>query len=510
MMKNPILCLASVVMPLFCAALLSSCQKEDVQVSVREDVVIDIPDFTGGPDDVLVSATLVDTKSVAEAVQNATKSFSETGLVLDEFAALAGDDAPSLMSGFDNIVYLVQNIVDLTEVKEFLHDLDIETDIELRTYRINYKSKGGVNGAEDVILSADVSYLADKQNRFKRHLESVSLFSVGYGTAYMDISTLNDLVAPARAAHNALAVFPHCQGMVADAGAHLVAPAEFLQKSRQTIDAEIAALQLVKLLDDVTMMSQYYTENIGESNGGGVSLGVHYLLENDPDYKKVNEEYIHLAATYIDEGNLSYTTTFPGLMNTPDSPDGLTFPLTPNGLMPSMYLANVVSSIYSHPEMFVTEDKTYVEEDYFKEDFLSLGFYGRQWIPYFKTGTMSMAMMAFFYKGGMTGIVKEDVLDETGNIDVNNPAIKCLMDVYALNDVMLGGWSPKKPVKFAHSTIDEFVNFDDVKAVAENLTKGAPGWNVKVSTNSFFGHFTSVYYWLFLDIMLKKHPCPLV
>ena len=457
----------------------------------------------------LISYSFVGSQTVGEAIEESTRSaVSETGVSLESYLKLSGSDVPDFFAGIKSIVGMVPDLETLSSVIEYF---DFETDLEIVTYRIVYSTLGGIDGKEKVNLTADVAYLTDKYGILDRILESVTLFSAGFHIMAIDCVYYEPFIIPLRSLFNSLVVYPHFQGVSEDKGKHDVVPSDFIMGARQAIDAERAALQLVKSLPKVAMYKGYYTENTGMSNGGGVAFSVHYLLENDPEYKTLNKDLIRLRSTCIAEGNLDYSETFSHLMKEGSSL-GSSLSLNIDVLKPEMFLSSVVGTVDSHPEYFGI-NSTYGYYDVFSKYFNSEFLKGEnKYAPYdgssnyIETYRKCKLYQTMLSRRGISikDVINPQILDSDGQIDVNNEYVKLLLetiDKYNKKDEVLSGWTPSASIVLAHSEIDDFVSIDTAREVADNL-----GSNVSVKTTDKYSHEIASFYFMFTEICFKKHP----
>ena len=482
----------------------TSCQKDEVFVA--EDV--DIEEVSVRPAGTLVSYDLVSTKGVQQACDEALQLLSEqTGGLLEAVQV----DSPSLLNTFG----MIRLVIDIPEELEEVIDAvaNIDTRLEVRTYRINYTSVAGSEGNEPATLSAYVAYMADKKDEIERRLEAVSLFHSGFNTSFDDVTAFSNFIVPIRSAYNNLVVYPFYSGVGADLGKHDVTPSEMLIKARQAIDAEVAALQLVQELDKVTMKCNYNTVNMGTSNGGGVSVATQYLLETDDEYKAINKEYVHLGSTYCCEGALNYANCFAPIMSEARSKDGFSLSgLTPESMKPSMYLSVVTSSYDTWKDVYFNENVTL--EDFFKPEFLQTpamqgGVQYANWIECFRTGTMEQSMGG--YQFVMSDIVNEGILDADGQIDTGCEAVKCLFKCFDYTSSAISrGWTPTTPLVLASSMDDEFLPFEDILEAYTDLSHNGLNLNVKLRTVPILGHSLGVTWFFLKDILLKKYPCAII
>jgi len=427
------------------AIVFTSCEKAAIELNN------DIPEKgTEGTTGILQSAELISSIPATKAYMDALTLAKENG-VLDSDKTPVNTDEINVLS----------TILDLVGI-------DVDEEVlakygpKVKIWRINYWTEGGYckekpagkYEKEKILLSADVCYLESSGADKTRELESISIFNGTFNSAEGDLAVLRDLVLPVRALYNAVVIFPWYQGSQIDRGVHAVTPGEFLIKGQQAIDAELAAIEFINSISDsenIYLSDDYYTEIMGISNGGGTALASQYLLENDSAYKKINSESIHLVGTYLGEGCTSYSQVFPILMEDNPCPDQIASSLTNiEEVKPGAYISSVLGAWYTYklkPVDKKPEDKNYqkelakyqeeekkMQENFFKSDLLTKKFHNEN-TPYTEDADAENIIYAArygnLYKGalgdfvGMTieDIVNESLLDESGNIDMENQNI---------------------------------------------------------------------------------------
>lgn len=408
-----------------------------------------------------------------------------------------------------------------------LLDIDLsEIGLELRTYRIVYKTKD--NRGKEIQLSGDVSYLANPINSHTRILESVSLFHSAFFTDEGKSTEYEQYAFPARSIHNALVVYPHYQGVHEGRKPEYlegrpVTVAELLLKARQGIDCELAAIELINKLKGVKLMPQYYTENIGLSCGAGTALATQYLLENDPQLKHVNKKSIRLTGTYCCEGCYSYSGLLSKLTEVVHYDESLEEFTSMEDFKPACLIAVIVGAYDTWKGMKDQDGNEFFAgvddvNEYFSPEFLGSDNLfeddGRQItdiIDYFRTGTLSAHSRIFKRAGFLSStMINPELLNSAHEIDVTNSKIKTLLNALAQNDRILSGWNPSAQLCISHSTGDEFVPYSQALDVYKSLSKGGLNRNVRLQTIPCLNHTNGNKFYGIKDIVLKKHPYELL
>jgi len=398
--------------------------------------------------------------------------------------------------------------------------------VNVKTYRITYWTKGGFEGKEDIQLTADVCYATNEQDNICRKLERINVFNSSFNCAEGDLTSLRDLVIPMRALHNNLVVFPWYQGAMNDRGVHAVTPGEFLMKARQAVDAELAAIAFIESISEdehVRLDEDYYTENLGVSNGGGTALAFQYLLEKE--HPRANSERIRLKGTYLGEGCLSYSKVFPMMMTDVPCPDEIGASIASlDAVKPGAYLAPIVGAWYTYMIDPKSNDYSFKEKEmqkmFFSEKAIDTPFENTFWPKYKDDTTAENIIYASRYGQlywGIYGdfsdytidtIINPDLLTE-GHLDVSKDGLKELMEIFKKNDdKLLTYWNPQAKIFIRHSTADEFIPFPVVNEYYNILSNNGYNKNVTLGKFDGYGHIVSSLLCT-LEIMFKKNPCPI-
>lgn len=475
-----------IILAVLFAGFAVSCQKENI---------IDYPEPDGSEQAILqssgklLSAELVSSIPVTKAVDDAVTQ-------CDEISGTLVGTMPEISS----TELLNTNI------------LGFKINLQVRTYKIVYNSVAS-NGStiENAELTGYVSFLADEAGHIsKRYLESVTMFHTAFNTSTSSTEDYHTIVAPIRSLYNALVVSPMYQGTFSDSGKHVIAPSETIFKAKQALDCEMAALELVSQLDDVEMMPQYYTENIGISNGGGAALAFQYLLDTQSEYQKKYGEAINLKSTYVDEGCCSTAEMFDDIINYHNYGDSFKI-VDMNTLSVSGFITTVVGTFFTWKDKYFTDiDPLHnnVElKNYFSDEFWSNpGKYE------FNVVYDYIADKGIQYGWDIEDVVNPDFVSYdafTGRNYFNRRenGFKQLFEAMEKeNDVIIRGWYPKESLVFAHSESDEFLYFDKQMAIYNDLSRFGTNRNVSFRTVKSLDHCSSTIYFLIKDILLEKHP----
>lgn len=383
---------------------------------------------------------------------------------------------------------------------------------QLETYRIVYNTKDA--RGNDIQLSGDIGFISEASGRVDRKLESVSVFHTTFNVdddenAISNTSMGNrDIVIPARALHNALAVFPHYQGAGIDKGKHMFTPSEPLLKARQAIDCELAALEFINSLDYIRMDDNYYTENMGASNGSSPALAMQYLLENDGTIAE-KAGTVRLKSTYLGEGLYRFKDVFLNIANEKNPESSSMDKYTPYVLMSA-----IAGAFDTWPEEFTSRGISSVEE-IFSPAFLGIrvNHNGSEigMLELLATGDCSVDLFGNtpFEDKGLTlrTILNPEILHPMeGTVKEDSKYVQALLAAFEHNELIAEGWNPVSSLKFVHSQKDEFVPYEDVLKVYNNLNRNGRNKNVKIEKINVNSHLLSTYYLIFRDIVGKKHP----
>jgi len=389
-----------------------------------------------------------------------------------------------------------QELIKLSIFGEDLINLNIVT------YRIKYWSVASYHGKEyPAKLYGDVSFLVNTASDENRTLESVTLYHTFYNTSSRDVE-YGEEIANLRAIYNALVVFPLYQGGFYDPNYEfednkfVVAPMEYIYKAKQAIDCEIAALEFIEKLENVQMAEDYYTEVVGISNGGGPALATQYLLESgqDKDYS-AKAEKINLYTTYVGEGNCYTKPLFNLLLSEYKSSSSI---LVGDIDMNSLASVAYVSAVAGSYKTWMKHDSK-VRGKYFTEQ-------GKALYDEYVANESSLMEKAFEGEGLplIKDVVNPDLYEGSSFKECDE--INALYETFAKNEAIISGWTPKSYLKIAHSYADEFLLYDTNYKIWKDLSNS--GWNCKVKLETIYGlgHLDASMFFMFTDVILKKHP----
>lgn len=423
---------------------------------------------------------------------------------------------------------------------------------QMRTYTFNYNSVAG--DGSPAVLTGQVSFVCDGTGKIVRKLRSVSLyhimFNVNQNTTFMQAS-----MPTLRALHHALVVIPLFQGAASDApcyGAvkgHPILVAEPLAKARQAVDCELAAIELLDKLDcAVTLKDDYYTENMGISNGAAIALATQFYLENKA--KAPVSEKIRLRGTFCGAGCYDFSSMLTQALSLTDL-SGYSDAVA--AMIPYAIMGTVISAYADNKKDFGKAKLT----DYFSDECVNgvfnegVNHAGEPYniLKHFWEGDIQMNYMDYadlteeemaFMESMMTmpmnseeivmpyiASVYENVIDdytyrkifneklyvgkdlENGELDVNGDLFKKLMKATAHSDMLKLDWHPASPLRISHSTDDDFLPYDTAYALYGKLSNNGNNKNVSFKTLRGLDHSNSASVLLMLNVGILEHPCPL-
>jgi len=462
------------------ALILASCQKEEMQQTEPANETPVIENITSGK---LVSATKVGEISAEEAV---AKFIENTG---KEYIDLI------------NLNLLGQNLLDFNIV----------------TYRINYLSTVHRNGADEpMVLDGDVSFIVDEAGTIKnRTLDGVTLFHTCYNTSSEDVSMLESLKGDQilfnvnlRTLYNFAVVFPFYQGGPVSKNEICVAPSEFLYKAKQAIDCELAALEFIESLENVSMAEDSYTDNIGLSNGGGPALATQYLLENDSEYKQYASK-VNLRSTYIGEGNCSNKSLFDNILKEFEPTEPIITPLIGMSVdVAKLAPAAYISTLGGTYATWGSEHFGGMLVDDFKANYFSSSDpFSLMLLNTFLSNNSSIMFAALGGSSTIQQTVNSNLLSADGHsFNKENEYVKNIYKAFDENEIILSGWNPRTPLKIAHSLDDDFLFYEHNFDIWKSLSRNGLNPNVRMETVIKFNHMDATFYFLLTDVILKQNP----
>lgn len=482
-MRKNILIVASVA-----AAI--SCQKQEMPMECVEAVNGQETVYETGN---LVSSELVSRESASLALSNALATIKEESGVLHDF--------------------------NLSNTDVLFNSSLLGIGMELQTYRIVYNTKGGKEGKEDVRLSADVALINTVGAAKPRCIEAINCFVTPFNTDEYSTTLFSSIVLPIRAIYNTVVVSPHFQGVYEDKGKHTVSVSEMLIKAEQAIDCEKAVIELVNSLDNVCLADNYYTENMGPSNGGATVLAMQFLLENEPVFKEVNKNLLHLGATYCCDGCYDYWQVLSSLEIKEDEAKEIKDDTisqiisvleSSSVLVPDAMLAAIMSVYDTYGDLYFKGIKA---EDFFSDKYngvrVESGGQQLSLIELFRAGDYGM-LSDFIFKNGITAynMFAEGMLKD-GRLNMEDSRVMALKEALGRSERIRRDWDPKTPLTIAHSTADDFISYEPVYVMYENLSNNGRNRNVTMRTVKNMTHLPATSYFLVADILFKKHPCSL-
>ena len=393
------------------------------------------------------------------------------------------------------------------------------SDWKIKTYRIVYRTVDG-NG-DEILLSGDIGFIGDDSGKVQRELSTVTLFHTMLNLDDNDENLLNTTMAyrdpliACRSFYNALVVYPHYQGAGVDKGKHPFSMSAPLLKARQAIDCELAALEFLKTLDNVEMAEDYYTENIGVSNGAISSLATQYLLENDSEMRE-KADIIRLNGTYVGEACYHNTDLFVSLISKAEEEEtsllgGLFDFSLVEKTMPYMVMATALGVFDAYPTIFKSRGVDSVE-DMFSPKFLNLkvDYKGTEmrFLDYYKSGNMDTAFDTTMGDNGITPriVLHPEMFLISGDLNWEDRKLQAILTALDESEVLCDGWDPASPLLIRHSMSDDFLSYDEAYEVYRNLSVDGANKNVEIKPVYVLDHITSALYEFVTDVLFTKHP----
>lgn len=249
--------------------------------------------------------------------------------------------------------------------------------------------------------------------------------------------------------------------------------------ARNVVDGLLAAIDYAKS-KGLTFSSDYYTDNVGYSQGGGVTLAVQKYLEMEASQDV--KDKVRLRRSFVGAGAMQMSDIYDEFEET----DAITYP----ALLPFMMKG-----------LFYTYGSTTLRgiemNDLFTDDFKSMDIFDR--LDKKSTIVGDINDMIIKHYGGKC--VYSDIMSPILS-DKSSAAYRQVRKVIKKNDLLDGSWKPQHPILFYHYKNDEVVPFAQSQK-AYDLFKGM-GCNVKLveageyKINSFF--------WNDLALNIKRPP----
>ena len=338
--------------------------------------------------------------------------------------------------------------------------------VEMDTYDIfekcNFTYRSLDVFGNPVVLSGSAMFINTTYPGKSHVMDDVTLYQP-YWLSMDECGTGKGSPAMVRAAYNQLVVVPDFQGFGITQGIMHNPFLEYSALARQSIDCEMAALELMDSLG-IDMRCGYRTYNMGMSKGAPVAMAAQKLLENSEPRQVRNR--IALKSTYCCSG--------------PYDLIGLTEKYIEKGEERNLWMIAlmVTSAYYSHPDIFAG----YSIEDFFTDKFnqvrvekdgkmISL----TEWIDLLYCDEHDM--IRTYREYGLTSVADifaPRFFDAEGRLNLSDPLVSAFVRVHKENDPSQG-WSPATQLVLEHSKDDNFVVYDISYSCYERLKKDSDG-----------------------------------
>jgi len=184
-------------------------------------------------------------------------------------------------------------------------------------------------------------------------------------------------------------------------------------------------------------------------------------------------------------------------------------------IFPYIYTAMVAGSFDTWEDTIYKKSDITALNYYFSSDFydVKIPYKGEEFsvLDFYYSGNLSMSAFDIFEDANidMSNIVNNNLKDpQTGNLDIENTAVKALFEAFNKNKVIADGWSPASKLRFVHSKADEFLPYEDAYQVYENLSNNGFNYNVSFKSLNYLGHIESSLGLLVHDCCFLKNLCP--
>lgn len=265
-------------------------------------------------------------------------------------------------------------------------------------------------------------------------------------------------------------------------------------KGRQTVDAGIAALEVLKAQGIKLPKRGYYTENMGASLGALQALGAQRYIESDDCPQWIKDTFKNFR-TFSSTGPVETDEVFKAYI---DRNDRLVYCDIP------MYMMFTVFS--SCPDLV----EGYKVEDFFdpgvgsfkirkngKEMTLIEGMYEKL------VGSGDIySCMSNLYDKHLKKMLAPGMVDSVGNLDMNNEKAKVLMEALGQLNIA-NNWIPMNTLLLSHSQDDDVLFYEEAKKSYEKLARHNP--YVVSFTDSYGNHELSTGIAI-VRMTLMQHP----
>ena len=170
--------------------------------------------------------------------------------------------------------------------------------------RLSYKSTGA--DGRPINLSMKIAY---PKGIFGKYKDPEYIVLDNHWTIGSDMNSPyhKDPIALGKALDNALVVCPDYEGFgITAKNDHPYICHDI--NAKQSVDAVLAALDYIDAKKGVSMAKNYWLENYGYSQGGGIALAVHKYIENN--LSQSEQKRLNLKHSYCGDGIYAPVTTF--------------------------------------------------------------------------------------------------------------------------------------------------------------------------------------------------------
>lgn len=379
-----------------------------------------------------------------------------------------------LMADYEEIFReVVDPIMKIGAAETYVRQIIQGKTANVRIHRYNFTYRSLDTDGQPCIFSGSLVLPNSDNPEYRCRLDAVTLYHSFYISKY-DCATGSGVPAMARAIFNQAVVSSDFQGMGVDEGTHHHPFLEYFSLARQSIDCEMAALELMGRLN-VRLPERFPTYNMAISKGAPVVIAAHKLVQEseDEDIKKS----IRIASSYACAGPCDLV----GLLKAYGTDIDLV-----NIWMISMM---VLSVYYSHPEEFPGVDIL----DFFSEN------YRNAIIPVGGVNCFVHEYVDLMVSN--QNFITADALDAVGihrAQDMLNPRFFNEDESYNMNDPLVAtffrllgdcnpctGWIPKSTVLMETGRNDRFIVYDVANNCYLTLRGGLPIPNPLVRMNTW-------------------------
>ena len=345
---------------------------------------------------------------------------------------------------------LILDVLSIGSVADLVNKLFFENIVggefaRIRIERHNFQYKSLDGEGNPIILSGTLVLPSSANKDVPHRLDDITLCHPWYMTNEECPSVDGNLVMY-RAVYNEAVIIPDSQGMGTTYGLYKPPFTEWPQLARQTIDCELAALELMKDLN-VTLAKDYVTKGMAMSKGAPVMVEVQRMLENtEPAWIR---NLIRLESTYSACGPYD---TF-GMFT-----DTQTWDADPTDMWALLLLIN--SAYYAHPSEF----RNFRLSDFYSDEFNSFKVSDGKGGEYTLADQISDKFdvdRGKFEESGLDAVAKilnPRFFREDGSFNEDDALVSRFFKILKSNNPTVG-WTPKARILLEHSMIDHIAAY---------------------------------------------------